>query len=620
MPMNTLLEASYIRSLPILIDCDRRSVARLVPTIEILECAVGDILFKAGMAADKLYYIAKGSVSLTSDQRVKDVLKSGIYLGEEAAVGAEYYLSQANITEPTTLLVFPRDIMMELVKTNAQAQTHFFQYHIGHYCDPQHPDTTLIQEKIEPKIDKLHQAKLNIGWLLCLIVPALVYSSLLNNSDLSWPAINFLTIFSAAIIMWVFSLLPEYIPALLVIMGVIVLGLVPSHVILAGYSSGTFFIALSVFGIGAVLIQSGLIYRAVLHVLRNTPNNNIAYNCAIYIIGLLLTPVLPMVNGRINIIAPLLSDISDLLGYKRMQVAATRLAVSAFAGATLFSACFLTAKSVNFAVFGFFPEQIQVQFTWGFWLYASLVAVIVLFVLDFIAASFFFRTDEKPKLQRDHINAQLKIIGPMRMDEWVAGIAVIIFFVGMLTSYMHKIDPPWIGFSVLFILLALGTINKKGFQQGIDWSFLFMLGAFVGLVKSISFLDIDTWFSKHVFWISDFMLGDFYLFALVLAATVYTIRLFIPPNTTVILMCSILIPLSVHHGINPWLVTFMVLMFTDGWFAAYQNHYYQELAKNTDKKPLFAKKQFIRFSLFSNLTRVLAVLASIPYWEYLGLI
>ena len=612
--------AHYLSNLPIIGNYPPQALSRLISVVKEVKKPKGQALFETGEETHHLYYVISGKVNLKPPtQNWEDNLSQG-FIGEEAALNADYYLANATVSHDATLLSFPKHTLQEIFSQYGDdLRDDLYRSHINHFCVEQTPFKT------EPQLPQaLHFAEKNsptqiIGWLLSLLVPAILYFSLLHTG-LSWPALNFLTIFSSAVVMWVFALLPEYIPALLIMAAGLVLGLVPGDVILSGYSSGAFFMALSIFGIGSVLVQSGLIYRIALLLLRITPPSSFWYNLVLYFFGFLLTPILPMVSGRVGILAPLLRDVLVALGYKPGGMAATRLALTAFASITLFSACFLTAKPVNFAVFGFFPEQIRTQFTWGVWASTAVVMLFVLFMLDFVIANFFFRNKEKPKLRIEHVQAQLDILGPVSAKEWVAAISILLLIVGMLTSYMHKIDPPWIGLGILFVLLALGAISKKGFQKNIDWAFLFMLGSFVGLAKTIFFLEIDQWLTQYLSWLGAFMLNNFYLFVVVLALCVHLVRIILPPNTTAVLLCSVLVPLAMENGINPWLVAFCVLVFVDGWFLSYQNMLYQQFQQNFAQQQLYDTRRFMQFNWLTNVLSLVAVLASVPYWQYIGLL
>ena len=90
-----------------------------------------------------------------------------------------------------------------------------------------------------------------VGWFFCLVLPAMVFF-LLKSVSLSWASSNFIVIFTAALVMWIFRLVEAYTPAIFVILCTALLGLVPEHILLSGFSSEPFFLALSVFGIGII--------------------------------------------------------------------------------------------------------------------------------------------------------------------------------------------------------------------------------------------------------------------------------------------------------------------------------------------------------------------------------
>ncbi len=610
------LAANNLATIPLFANAHKRTLARLLPLLERQTFEKGDRMIISGDNAEYLYYILSGHVCLSNrDDRCVEILEKGQFFGEEAAINTHRYMFHAEANDDTTLLVFPRQALKILLEDNQDLRARFYESFINHCTDPENP-FELIEKQSAVSTDDESRVT---GWILAILVPVLVYYGA-DQAKLAWAAVNFLAIFSSAVVMWVFRLVPEYVPALFIVTSVIVLGLVPTDVILAGYSSGSFFMALSVFGIGAVLVQSGLTYRLALNILRITPNSGFWYQISMFFIGLLLTPVLPSANGRAGLISPLLVDMSDILGFKRGGAGATQLATAAFAGISLFSAIFLTSKSVNFALFGMFPTQIKDQFTWGYWVYAAGVAFIVLAVGYLLLSKLFFREQEPSQLSKGQLRSQLEILGPMQATEWVALGGVVFFIVGVMTASIHKIQPPWIGLAILYCLLTLGSISKKGFRQDIDWPFLLMLGGFVGLVKTMSYLQVDAWFAEHLLWVGQFMATDFNLFILMLGITMYLVRLVVPNSAAIILVASIFMPIAIHQGINPWVIAFIILMFSDGWFMPYQCSYYLALLSKTASHKLFDQKQLLLFNAWSNLIRFAAVYLSVPFWRSLGLL
>jgi len=615
-----------LSKIPVLSDCSPQALARLVPFVRVDTFSAGDIIYQPGDPVTQMYYIIQGHIWLkpgNHSDKIYDIevnhdesLKVEQFFGEEAAIQAEHYLTTAIAVCSTTVLVFDQQGLKSLFNTHPEQQPALYESLIDRITTEQ-----VFKLKRPPKkVQEAGSYRTGIGWLLAIILPALVFHLAKDHPQLTFSMASYFAIFSAAVVMWVFRLVEEYIPAIFIVVAVIILGLAPSQVILEGYASGSFFMALSVFGISAVLLQSGLTYRLSLLILRLTPGSGIWHVVSMFLLGVLLTPIIPTANGRSTLIAPLLNDVINLLRYQHGGVAATRMASAAFMGISVLSAGFLTSKSVNFALFGLFPQQVKDQFSWGYWVYASMIAMLVLFMGYFIHSALFFKTQEQAKFTRRQIVEQLDTLGIMQWEEWASLFGIILFICGVLTTSIHKIQPPWIGLAILFLMLTLGCLSKKELRTHIDWPFLLMLGGFVGMVKTMNFLAIDQWIAHQLTWVGHFMSTDFYLFVLVLGLVIYAIRLVVPNNATIILVAALFMPVAIAQGVNPWIIAFIVLIFSDGWIFPYQCSYYIQLTTLTDKEKIFSKQSLLLFVIQSNIIRFIAVYASIPYWQYLGLL
>ncbi len=245
------------------------------------------------------------------------------------------------------------------------------------------------------------------GWLTTSIVPILV---LLFGARLGLErsALIFLAIFSVTVSMWVFSLVDDYIPALFALVATLAMGLVPAPVILSGFASDGFMMALSTLALGAVVVSSGLSYRMMLSLLIRLPNNQFWHFTGLMLTGTVLTPIIPTVIGRMAMVSPFYSDMVDSLGLKRQGHAATKLAVACFGGISMFSAMVLTSKSVNFAVFGLLSPQQQDHFQWLTWFFAAIVAAVTLVAINGLIALVMFRNDEVPRLPKERVAEQLQ--------------------------------------------------------------------------------------------------------------------------------------------------------------------------------------------------------------------
>jgi DASS family divalent anion:Na+ symporter len=608
---------SALSKTSVLSGCHRQDVARIVPHVEERRIAAGKKLFASDQPADIAYLLCSGTAALEFNGNEADRVSSG-WLGEETALGMRTYLADAVAVTSLTVLAIPRHSLQLLIRGNPEIASGFSSSFISHYAAPEHD---IAVEKLESRKEKPVSVMKPIGWLAALLVPAIVYHYC-SAMGFDSRAVNFMAVFSATTVMWIFRLLPEFIPAVFLVLTSIILGVVPIKTALSGYVSGSFFMALSVFGIGAVLVRSGLTYRLALWLLKRSPKSQLGYQFSMLLLGISLTPLLPSANARVTLTLPLLRDINQSIRYKRGGRAGTGLAAATFAGAGIFSPLFMTSKSINFAVYGLFPAQVQYQFSWGYWTVAAAVAALVLLIFHFNVSWLVFRNDERPELDRERLLSQLRIIGPISRDEWIALGSLGLFLIGVLTTSLHQIHPPWIGMAVLFILLALGLFSESNVRRDINWPFLLLLAGMISIVQTMNYLGLDAVITHNLEWLGVYMHDNIYKFLLLASMIIFLIRLVVPNNATIILMCSIFLPIAAAQGINAWVIAFIVLLISDGWFMSYQCTYYlvfRDGAVDAGEE-LYDKRRMLIYNALMNLGRIVAIMVSVPYWKGMGLL
>jgi len=589
-------------------------IARALPFLEIKTVEEGEVIYEAGDEPASAYLVTRGEVELLSDSKVIDSVKVGL-IGEEAGVSEERYLGRAVACRPTTVVVIPQHILLKLMRSDfihSEVLSSFINHYITRKREAggapdviDHKNTSSLRE--------------TLGWSLAMILPILIMFWG-NTWGLQWNAKVFMAIFSSTIIMWIFRVTAEFVPALFAVMSLIILGVVPKNVVLSGFTSGTFFMAMSIFGLGAVLVASGLAYRTILLMIRWLPKNQAAYWAGMTGIGLLITPILPSANTRSALVSPLLQDLVHTLRYQFKGKAATRLAIGAFVGASLFSPIFLTSKAANFVAYGLLPEQVRDQFDWVNWAIAAAGSGIVLLLLVAIACKWMFSNTETPRVSRQLVTEQLNILGPLNGFEWAALIGMVFLTIGIFTGSIHKIAPAWVALIMVFALLTVGALSNKQFKERIDWSFLFLLAAMIGVVHTMNYTGLDLVIGRHLSWMEPYIKQNFELFVLFLSIAVMLVRFAVPNTTTTILFSTVFIPMASAHGINPWVVMFIILVMSDAWFFRYQCSYYLLFASLSKEDRLYDGNQMIRFNILVNLFRLIAIYASIPIWKGMAIL
>ncbi|MGL1932256.1 MAG: SLC13 family permease [Desulfotalea sp.] len=456
-------------------------------------------------------------------------------------------------------------------------------------------------------------------WGAVIVVPIVLYFYL---SHIGFPrdVAIFMAIVGVTLISWMFSLMADFIPALVAMLLVLLFGLAPQDIVLSGFSSNGFLIAFSVMGLGAIISSSGLANRYTIWLLKTIPANSFAYQVALFFTGLFLNPVVPTITGRAVIVGPILNNIVSSCSKKDKEKSSTMLYLSGLDSINFLSPLFLTAAPANLMVFALFPPQEQYAFSFVFWLYASSVAGLVMLVSYFVVSSLMFRSFSKVDINKDDFAKQWDDLSPLSWQEWAALISIVCLGLGILTASIHKIPLAAIAFTVICSLLVVGVLTRDEFVKRIDWAFLFLLASMIGVTGTMNYMGLDEKLIQQFAWLEHMMRSDFPLFVLACSMTVLVVRFFIPLNSAIVICAAALLPLASGAGISPWVVGFIILIMAETAFFGYQSPYilfFRNLVKN-DVTYSEIKVQIFHGILV--LVKLVAIYVSIPFWRSIGVL
>ena len=605
---NSLVEDSIIsRSL-------NESLARMLRNVKELKFRAGEIIYSANADAKFLYLVQQGTVELATLTGKRVRIESNRF-GEEAATDVPHYLSHALAITEVIVFAIPRASLAGLNQFNPGHKAQFYFSLLTNIGGERIRTNSASSAAKESGKEALHA----FGWFMTILLPLLV---LFFGRDfgLDRETTVFLAIFATTVVMWVFELVDEYIPGLFALLVTLALGLAPTKTVLAGFASDGFFMAMSILGLGTVVVLSGLSFRFLLWLLRFLPSTPFGHNLGLMLTGLLLTPIVPSINARAVLVAPFLVDMVETVKFSFSGKAATKLAITAFTGATLLSACFMTSRSVNFVIFGLLQSQQQEQFQWVYWAFASAGAAFTMLLIYFISVSMMFPSKEVSKLSKEQVRAQLSLLGPIKNREWAAIAGVLIFALGVVTTAIHGVPPSWLGVAILFTLLLFGSLRKNEFREKTDWPSLVYLGSLVGILNVFGYFGLDKLISTYLSGLGEVMRTDFNMFVIILFGVVAALRFVIPNTATIALCATIFMPLASHAGVHPWIIGFILLLLGDMWILPYQCPHYQQFSELIRSKGVYDEGAFMKFNFFMNLVRLGGVYASIPFWTWLGLL
>jgi DASS family divalent anion:Na+ symporter len=605
--------ATALRKHTLFADCTQIELARLLAGTVQCEFAAGAEIFQAGDSASYYYYIMSGEVALNSENDAWHRSTDEAF-GSEAFADNARYLRTARAATPLVALRITRTALLTLAAHHPTMQATALVDLAAHM------GKVTVHERPRIKIERTAQLpmKQRIGWVATLLLPPVTYLTSTHNGLPQHSAI-YLALLTMTAVMWLFAVVDEFVPPLIALVAMLFINLVPPQIALAGFYSPAFLLLMGVYAISAVLLSSGLVYRFMLWLLLKAPDRPFWHRTALTFFGMLLSIMVPSDSARLALMLPLYREMDNNIEAPAQSREATALMIATFMGATLFAPLLLTSKSAHLAAYTMLPTQVQLQFQGSHWLVAAAVVAIGLLACHMLAMRFLYSSGgETQALPRDRIAVQLKLLGPMDSGEWLALCAFLIFLLGAAFPQLHLSLTAWLAGFILISLLALGLFDRKAFLQNIDWPMLFFILSLDGLTRVIQYLGLGSLLVDAIGNKLDWIHGHLGWFILLALAITVVTRLVLPLTAGMLLAMTMLLPIGVEQGIHPWVVMFLVSLFSDIWFFPHQMSTYAQ-AKNSGLQARCSEPIFMHYIWWMNPLRVLLAFASIPYWNWLGL-
>lgn len=453
-----------------------------------------------------------------------------------------------------------------------------------------------------------------LDWLGVLALPAAAQIGLpyLGVSDAATAYVGAL---SVGLWIWLRQLAPPFVGALLILATLVLSGAVPVGVAFGGFADNGIFLLVGILSLGYLLGASGLARRITQALLQRLPPTAPGYHGGLFLLGALLTLILPSSAVRIQLVSTIIAR----LGEPREQAGrtpSTHLAAAALTGVTALSTVFLTSNAVNFLLLGMLPEPWRLHFGWLAWFEAAAG-----FLLPFLLAygMFFWFVTRRAAFSLGPAAASVTT-GAWRPDEKVGAAAITLFAIGAATGSLHHIAVPLVALAVYLWLQACGVLSESTATTPVNWPMVLYLTAMIGLVRSFDALRLESELSQALTWLPLLADRSPAMFLVVLIMTTAVLRLFLPAMACISVLCIMLIPLTGKSSVNPWLITFVVSTTSEGWFFPYQSSDYQLFRTSVGSALDGRERQFLRHNAIIQALKLAALALAIPYWDAMGLL
>jgi DASS family divalent anion:Na+ symporter len=590
--------------------------AHLISTFQIIELQPDELLYNQKTATNYIYFLTHGCLTLqTADNKVITI-KPGEYFGEEAALGLHAYMSKAVARESCHLIQISAHDFQQVLEKEVLIHNDLVATYSKKFIDSQ----LAVQKADNPSVKPTRPSLLSdeLCWILSIIIPLFFYI-LFKDFFAEQNTRLFLTFSVSAFCLWAFSLTPVYIPPLIIVVSSLVLECAPKTTIFSGFASENFLMLFSILALSRAIAASNILYRIMLKILKFMPPTHFWTNTSVFILGILLTPLVPLSRTRQDLFKKFTKDFTHQLSLSSDSPSTTKIALSAYAGTTLFGPIFLTSSIYNFLIFSLLSTN-QIDFFWSEWFAYALPTGICLLVFFSVGLNLFFKENEKPTPFRERIETQLKVLGKLGGREQGLCLLSIVYLVALMSRNYHGISIAYVSIIMFGILIIFDLITADELRKSLDWPALILFALLVGVVKSFNSLDLSMNFFPFAGFLDQIIKNDFALFTVILGFTLIFIRIFIPYGLTVVIAASLLLPFAQAQGVNPWLVGFLILLFSKESLipapSSNLKNFMMEFSENQDvgHLPLW------RYHLMINLIKFAAVYFSISFWKDMSLI
>ncbi len=649
---------------PLLARLPRVEFAKLLNELQELEFPAGAIILEPAALNDWLYLVIQGQLAVLCTNEGKEiplvVLGAGEMFGELNIFINNKNAHLVKALQPTRLCRLPGARLRRLLQIEPKLAEDFIQLLVGRVGDTLHELSrakVILASYMEalwgeiplPQMEEASSKELaptspveqvavagsapstagrvlayrswlahplvrSVEMVLGIVGAFMVYW--LNDADFKTSAV--VAILLWATYNWLLGAMPDYAVGLVAAGLLVVTHAVTPPVAFSGFANPAWFLLLGAGGMGVAVSRSGLLYRLALHMLRLLPPTYVGQSLAMAFTGILFTPLLPSVNSRMLMASPLARELSEAMRFPERGKGSAGLAMSTFLGFGLVYFIFLNGANTSLLAWSLLPENVQRQISWTAWLWTALPLGALVFVLCYMAILYLYPPEPTAGVSRQTIKAQLQVLGPMSRMERIISLVLGAVLAGFLTQTMHGIDPAWVALAGFVALIAFGVIDKNGIK-GIDWNFLLLFGVLISVSEITKVTGLSAQLSGWIEPVLQPFAASPYFFLAAVGILTLVMRLVVPLQPTVLMMTISLLPFSIQLGYNPITVALVILALSNNWIVPQQNSMYLTVYSGTEERA-FSHRQVRPLAVAYSVITLVAVLVSVPFWQFLGLI
>jgi len=398
----------------------------------------------------------------------------------------------------------------------------------------------------------------------------------------------------------------------------VVLGITTPAVALSGFASPSWVLVVSVLIIGAAITGTGVLYRLALATMARMRGGFAGEIISLSCVGLLMGSAVPNATSRVIIIAPMVRELIEALGYGLPSRAAAGLAMAVLIGFGQMAAMFLTSSTTSVLV----SAVVRADINWITWAVYGSPLNIILFLGLLASILWLYRPPsgerQASSQRKQSLELQRALLGPMSRDEKIAIAVGVGLLIGFITEPLHGINPAWVAVLATGVLAATRVVSAMTLRT-VNWNFALLFGVLISLATVFSQTGLDRWVAERV----TVAMGDLrsirIAFLVVLTLFCFAISFVVRWQAAAPLVTIAMTPVAAGAGVHPFIVGVIAVIACNGFWVPYQSTTYLALYAGTGGQ-VFSHRQARPAAIAYGVWTLIAVTLSVPVWHLMRLL
>ena len=630
--------ARLLRKIDLFAGLDRVVLAKLAAHLHPHPFSSSSTIFRQGEAGDAFYVVATGTVGVyvndesnAGQARVR-VLHAGEPFGEMALLTNTPRTATIRAETNCEVLRLERSSFLDLVReqpTVALAVAATLSRRLSGRLDQTGGLDRTAPAASPPRVAEGTLAAAaaatrprwrpgRAGIALAAAIGTLGAGWALHPPGLSPVAWHALVVLLAALPALLLDALLEGVLALWLAGAWVVLGITTPAVALSGFASPSWVLVVSVLIIGAAITGTGVLYRLALATMARMRGGFAGEIISLSCVGLLMGSAVPNATSRVIIIAPMVRELIEALGYGLPSRAAAGLAMAVLIGFGQMAAMFLTSSTTSVLV----SAVVRADINWITWAVYGSPLNIILFLGLLASILWIYRPPsgerQASSQRKQSLELQRALLGPMSRDEKIAIAVGVGLLIGFITEPLHGINPAWVAVLATGVLAATRVVSATTLRA-VNWNFALLFGVLISLATVFSQTGLDRWVAERV----TVAMGDLrsirIAFLVVLTLFCFAISFVVRWQAAAPLVTIAMTPVAAGAGVHPFIVGVIAVIACNGFWVPYQSTTYLALYAGTGGQ-VFSHRQARPAAIAYGVWTLIAVTLSVPVWHLMRLL